>query len=126
MQNDEFNVEQRDGHIMVKAIIRSSLAIVSMISSSILIWMILRSKARSTCIYHRILLGMSVADIIFSLGSSHFNATAPSDNNYFVWNARVSQYVRSEKGCPESILFSSSHDTSFLHLFWLFSLSLLG
>ena len=77
-----------DGHGIETTIIHSSMAIVSMISSPIVVWLILHSRAKSTTIYHRILLGMSFGDIVFSLALAHFNAMAPSDDNYFVWNAR--------------------------------------
>ena len=77
-----------DSHGIAHAIIFSSLAIVSMISSSIVVWLILHSKSKLTSIYHRILLGMSFGDFLYSLGGAHFNAMAPSDVNYIVWNAR--------------------------------------
>ena len=48
-------------------IIQSTSAIISFLSSSILIWILKRSNARFTSIYHRMLLGMSVGDLLFSL-----------------------------------------------------------
>lgn len=85
-------------HGMANSIIRSALAVVSVISSCTLIWMILRSKQRLSTIFHRILLGMSVADIFFSLGLAHFNFTAPRDDDYMVWNARGNQATCSAQG----------------------------
>ena len=70
------------------AILRSVSSIVSVIASSVLIWMILRSKKRLTAPYHRILLGMSVFDILYGISNSHFNALIPNDLGYVVWNAR--------------------------------------
>lgn len=95
MQEDPIPYEQllKDGaeslsHKKATAIIQSSLAIVSLISSSVLIWMINRSTSRLSTTYHRLLLGMSVADILYSLSLAHFNTTAPSEMSYKVWNAR--------------------------------------
>lgn len=83
--------EQRDGHGKVTTILGSSAAIASMISSSALIWMIRRSRDGLATAYHRILLGMCVADIALSLGLAHFNVTAPRDVDYYVWNASGNQ-----------------------------------
>ena len=79
-------------------VIRSSSAIVSLISSSILIWIMNRSNARFSSIYHRMLLGMSVGDIFYSLSLAHFNSAAPSDVDYYVWNARGNQATCSAQG----------------------------
>ncbi|KAL9188595.1 hypothetical protein ACHAXT_006973 [Thalassiosira profunda] len=79
----------RDGHSKSTTIIRSSMAIVSIISSSLVVWMITRrTKSRLSSIYHRLLLGMSIADILFSLGLATFNAVIPSDEEYVIWNAK--------------------------------------
>ena len=78
-------------HSKANTIIRSTMAIISLISSSILIWMISHSRTRFSTTQHRILLGMSLVDILYSLSLAHFNVTAPKDNNYFVWNARGNQ-----------------------------------
>lgn len=83
--------EWRDSHGKAIGILRSTSAILSLVSSSFLIWMILRSTKRLTTTQHRILLGMSVSDIIFSISMVHFNALAPSELGYIVWNARGSQ-----------------------------------
>jgi len=41
---------------------------------------------------------MSVGDIIFSLSLAHFNSIAPSDDDYYVWNARGNQATCSAQG----------------------------
>jgi hypothetical protein len=57
----------------------SSLALLSLTSSSQLVWLIKKShRAGWTTMYHRILLGMSIADIFHSLSLAHFNLMAPS------------------------------------------------
>jgi len=111
MQVDPLSLEEliaagaeiRDGHGKANAIIRSTMAIVSLISSSVLIWMIKRSHSGLSTAYHRILLGMCIADVIFSFGTSHFNFTAPSDNDYVVWNARGNQDTCSAQGFLQSV-----------------------
>ncbi len=50
--------------------------------------MIARSHKGLSTTQHRILLGLSIFDLISSLGWSTFGSTTPSDNNYLVWNAR--------------------------------------
>lgn len=82
------SAEWRDGHGKATAIARSTSAIVSTIASSLLIYIIYRSKAGLTTTYHRILLGMSLSDIVFSCSLISFNAVAPRDVDYMVWNAR--------------------------------------
>mmetsp|Transcript_10408 Transcript_10408/g.19144 ORF Transcript_10408/g.19144 Transcript_10408/m.19144 type:complete len:387 (+) Transcript_10408:597-1757(+) len=84
-------------------IIASSLAIVSLISSSALIWMIKRSRASFTTTYNRILLAMAISDIIFSFSVSHFNFTTPIDDNYFVWNASGNQLTCSIQGFASGV-----------------------
>lgn len=100
--------EIRDIHGKATTIIRSSLAIISLTASCILIRIIQRSNDRFSTTYHRLLLGMSVADILLSIGYAHFNFTAPSDNNYFVWNARGNQMTCSAQGFVFLLGFSSS------------------
>ena len=46
------------------------------------------SKDRLSTTYHRLMLGMSVGDILFSLSQVTFGAISPSDMSYMVWNAR--------------------------------------
>jgi len=81
----------REGNGKALSIIRATSAVISTISSSLLIWMLARSSKRFTTTQHRILLGMSICDIIFSLSYAHFNAMAPSEISYMVWNARGNQ-----------------------------------
>ena len=73
------------------AIIWSTSAIMSMISSSLLVLTIFRSPKRLSTTYHRLLLGMSIGDILYSLTFSTFQASSPSDVGYIVWNARGNQ-----------------------------------
>ena len=77
----------REGNGKALSIIRATSAVISTISSSLLIWMLARSTKRFTTTQHRILLGMSIFDIIMSLSYAHFNAMAPSEMSYIVWNA---------------------------------------
>ena len=81
----------RDGASKSTSILRSSLAIVSMIASSLLIWMLLRSKKLRSSTYHRLILGLGISDTLYSIGLVHFNALAPIDDSYYVWNARGNQ-----------------------------------
>ena len=83
-----FGAEWKEGHGKAVAIIRSISAIVSVVSSVSLIRMITTSKQRLSTTYHRILLGMSIGDILFSLVVATFQVMSPSDMNYFVWNAQ--------------------------------------
>ncbi len=78
--------EIRD-HTKVLGILQGTSGIMSLISSSILIWMIVRSNKGLSTTQHRLLLGLCIFDILSSLSSSTFNAMAPSDRNYVVWNA---------------------------------------
>lgn len=70
------------------AIIRGSMAIVSLIASSMLIRMIMTSKQRLTTTYHRLMLGMTTGDILLSAAFGTFQVMTPKDMNYLVWNAR--------------------------------------
>ena len=69
-------------------VLRSSMAIVSIVASCILIWMIMRCRPRLSTTYHRLLFGLSISDIVFSFSLAHFNMMIPVDDSYFVWNAR--------------------------------------
>ncbi|KAL7543858.1 hypothetical protein ACHAWF_007466 [Thalassiosira exigua] len=82
------NKEWKEGHNRAMAIIYSSFAIVSVIASSILIAMIWKSKNKLSTVNHRLLLGMSIADILYSLSCATFQTMVPSDLSYMVWNAR--------------------------------------
>eukprot|EP00956_Cyclotella_meneghiniana_P035354 scaffold114268_cov37-Cyclotella_meneghiniana.AAC.4 len=79
------------GHGRSIIIIRSTSATISMISSCCIIRMIMKSQDRLSTTYHRLLLGMSVGDILFSLPLITFAAMAPTDLSYMVWNARGNQ-----------------------------------
>ena len=109
-----------DVHNMAHAIIRSVLSIVSMISSSILLCMILRSRTRLTTTQHRILLGMSVADILYSMSLATFNFMAPKDDSYFIWNAKGSQATCSAQGfilfigCASGLIYNCSLNIYYL------------
>lgn len=69
-------------------ILCSSMAIISLISSITLLWMMRRSHVRFSTPNHRLLVGLSIGDIIFSLSNAFFNAWKPIDLNYIQWNAR--------------------------------------
>ncbi len=79
--------ERSDMHVKAQAVSSSVSGITSVLSSSTLIWMIFRSHKGTSTIQHRLLLGLCISDILSSLGHSTFNTMAPSDVNYFVWNA---------------------------------------
>ena len=83
--------EWKEGHGKALAIIRAISAIVSVISSATLIRMITTSKQRLSTTYHRILLGMSIGDILISLALATFQVMSPSDMAYVVWNAKGNQ-----------------------------------
>ncbi len=78
----------KEGHGKNTIILRSMSGAVSALSSSVLIWMIVRSHKGLSTTQHRILLGLSICDLVNSLGFSTFNIMAPSDNKYGVWNAK--------------------------------------
>jgi len=84
----EMFAEEKYGDGKSTTILRSTMAIVSVIFSCCLIRMIMTSKDRLSTTYHRLLLGMSVGDILFSLSQVTFGAISPSDMSYMVWNAR--------------------------------------
>lgn len=71
-------------------ILCSSAALVSVISSVTLIWIVRRSHIRFSTPYHRLLLGLCIGDIVFSLSNSLYNIWVPREINYFQWNARGS------------------------------------
>jgi hypothetical protein len=85
-------------HDKALSIIRSTSAIVSLIASSMLIYLLARSKQRLCTTYHRIVFGMCIADIIFSLSLSLFNLTGPIDDRYYVWNVKGNQASCSAQG----------------------------
>ncbi len=116
---ESFN-EARDSHGRATAILRSISGIVSIIASSTLIWIILRSHAGLSKTYHRLLLGMSIADILFSLSAAHFNSMAPSDYDYLVWNAKGNEVTCDAQGVIRIAgAYSGLLYTCSLNLFWL-------
>lgn len=64
-----------------------AMAIMSFVCSSILIWMIRRSHNGLSTTQHRILVGLSLADIANALGHIFSNVSNPSEMNYIVWGA---------------------------------------
>ncbi len=92
--NADFKVQSKN-----LAIIRIVSGIISTISSSTLIWMIVRSQEGICTTQHRILLGLSIFDIVSSLTYATFSTTAaPSDINYYMWNARGDQTTCTVQG----------------------------
>jgi len=80
--------DYRNGHSKNTTILKSLISIISIIASSTLICMIVRSFKGLSTTQHRILLGFCISDIFFSLTSSLFNCMAPRDSSYMVWNAQ--------------------------------------
>ena len=85
------SAEYKYGHGKSLSIIRSTSAIISVISSCCLIRMIMTSKDRLSSTYHRLLVGMSIGDILYSLPQATFGAMSPNDMSYAVWNAHGNQ-----------------------------------
>ena len=69
------------------AILSGTSSIVSIISSCLLIFIMIRSKAGLSTIRNRLLLGMSIGDILYSMTNATFNYMIPRDVSYMVWNA---------------------------------------
>lgn len=87
-----------NGHGKTIAIIGSTLAIVSFLASSALIFVIFRSKQRLSTTYNRLVFGLSVGDILFSLSLATFNTMAPIDDSYYIWNVHGNQASCSAQG----------------------------
>ena len=77
------------------------MGIISLIASSIFIWMIWRSHDGLSTTQHRILLGLCIADISFSINCAFLGSPVPKDIDYLVWNA-----VGSMSTCQLSIFFT--------------------
>ena len=75
-------------HAKELSICKSVTSIISFLCSSALIWIILRSNKGLSTNPNRLLLGLSIYDIMLSLSASSFNVLNPADNFYFKWNAR--------------------------------------
>mmetsp|Transcript_8516 Transcript_8516/g.13125 ORF Transcript_8516/g.13125 Transcript_8516/m.13125 type:complete len:443 (-) Transcript_8516:142-1470(-) len=80
--------EYRDSQVRTRVIIRSIGGLISVISSIVLIIMLRRSKKGFSSIAHRLLLGICISDIIYSLPYVLFNVHAPRENEYVSWNAK--------------------------------------
>lgn len=78
-------------HNKMFTIIRSLSGLISIIASSVLIWIVLKSKNRLSTSYQRIILGMGISDVLWSAVFANFNLFTPKDLNYMVWNARGNQ-----------------------------------
>ena len=74
------------------AILYGTFGIISTICSSFIIWMIVRSNDRFSTPYHRLLLGMCISDILYSLGLAHFNLTTPK-HDCWIWNASGTRHI---------------------------------
>lgn len=70
-------------HGKAQKILCSLSALVSVMSSCILIWMIRRSHFRFSTPYHRLLLCLCIGDMIFSFSNSLFNVWMPRELDYF-------------------------------------------
>ena len=81
--------EWRVGHGKAMNVFRSMSAIVSLILSALLVCTIIRTRDRLSTTYHRLLLGMSIADLLASSSSAIFGAAVPSEMAYLSWNASV-------------------------------------
>ena len=71
-------------------ITRSIASWVSIIASLLLVWIACRSHIGLSSTFHRILLGICLSDMLFSMAGAHFNYLAPIDSGYMVWNAHGS------------------------------------
>ncbi len=91
-------LEWKEGHCKNCIILKSTFGILSILSSSILIWMIARSHKGLSTTQHRLLLGLSIYDVITSLAFSTFYFFPPSDDSYIVWNARGNEATCDAQG----------------------------
>ncbi len=73
------------------AITAASTGSVSFISSMVIVCILLRSHAGLSRIYHRLLFGMCIGDMLSSSIYLMAPAVVPKDMNYHVWNARGNQ-----------------------------------
>ncbi len=94
----EWSKEWKEGDGKNLTILRGVSGITSTISSSTLIWMMARSYDGLSTTQHRLLLGLSICDILSSLSHSMFNATAPSEDAYDTWNARGNEVTCDAQG----------------------------
>jgi len=80
--------EKNQNPVRNYVILRGITGMISMFSSVVLIWIIRRSHVGFSSSYQRLLLGLCVGDIVFSLSNSMLNAFVPAELQYYIWNAR--------------------------------------
>ncbi len=109
-----------EGHGKKMSILKSASGITSLISSSILIWMIGRSHKGLSTTQNRLLVGICFFDIISSLAYSMFNIMSPSDNDYVVWNARGNEATCDAQGFLLSLgIYGGLYYNAALNLYYL-------
>ncbi|GFH55173.1 hypothetical protein CTEN210_11649 [Chaetoceros tenuissimus] len=74
--------------IMTLAIIQTILSLLSLIASIAVICMIARSHAKLSTVFHRLLLGLCIADIVLSLSLAFLTAPIPAKYSQDIWNAQ--------------------------------------
>uniref|UniRef100_A0A7R9VVI7 G-protein coupled receptors family 1 profile domain-containing protein n=1 Tax=Pseudictyota dubia TaxID=2749911 RepID=A0A7R9VVI7_9STRA len=72
----------------ISSIARSVSAPISLMASITIVWVICRSYAGLSTTFHRLLLGLCIADIISSFSFSLSSSMVPTDVKEYVWNAR--------------------------------------
>jgi len=77
----------REGHGKNLIVTRGAMAIISFTSSVIFIWMILRSSDGLKTTQHRLLIGLCIADVIYSSTQILFGHSGPKELDYVAWNA---------------------------------------
>ncbi len=77
----------------------SATAILSLISSLVLIWMIRRSHAGLSSTPNRLLIGLCIADMMSSSSISLQAMWVPSELNYYIWNAIGNATTCAIQGC---------------------------
>ena len=78
----------KNTHSKAICILCGTLAWSSIFFSTILIWMVRRSRVGLSSTFHRLLLMICVVEcIVTSVGYSFFNLASPTDVDYMVWNA---------------------------------------
>jgi len=70
--------------------------------------MVRRSNAGLSTTYHRLQLGLSITDILFSLFLGCFNMMAPRENSYFSWNAQGTMASCDAQGFITYFAFTAS------------------
>lgn len=86
----ETTKEYREEYSKNTIVIKGVMGIISIVASSIFIWMIRRSHDGLSTTQHRILVGLCISDIILSLHFASFGMLMPVEVNYWSWNARGS------------------------------------